>query len=238
VRVRECGPQPQPASVVNRPANRHRKLANRRDRSADRRLPRAVAAECCRCRWPSDEDSGERSAALPKPNQLILQERKGGIPRSPARTKVHRNIVLRSQLIRAFSGAYRAGFNGVQTPILTSELPEVPATSWGRSRMQPRQFLRAAQAPQRFKQLLRWRLRPLLFPIEPCFRDEDSRAEPYPGEFYQLDFEMCSFVPRRTCFAASGRCCTACSRKSPTAASDAPAVSAHRLLRRPAALGV
>jgi len=107
------------------------------------------------------------------------------------RQKMHRNIVLRSEIIaRMREYMTGIGFNEMQTPILTSSSPEGARDFLVPSRLHPGHFYALPQAPQQFKQLLMVSGFDKYFQIAPCFRDEDARADRSPGEFYQLDMEM------------------------------------------------
>ncbi|CAK0753172.1 Aspartate--tRNA(Asp/Asn) ligase [uncultured Gammaproteobacteria bacterium] len=118
------------------------------------------------------------------------------------REKMQQNIKLRSNVIASIRRRMiDQGFMEFQTPILTASSPEGARDFLVPARNHPGQFYALPQAPQQFKQMLMIAGFDRYFQIAPCFRDEDSRADRSPGEFYQLDFEM-SFVTQDDVFAA------------------------------------
>ena len=137
----------------------------------------------------SDEDYGEETRL--KFRYLDLR-----------RNRPHNNIVLRSNVIQTIRNKMiELGFLEFQTPILTASSPEGARDFLVPSRLNKGKFYALPQAPQQFKQLIMVSGFDKYFQIAPCFRDEDSRADRSPGEFYQLDLEM-SYVEQEDVFQA------------------------------------
>ncbi len=117
--------------------------------------------------------------------------------RGPLAERLVRRANL-AQLVRTHLG--ERGFLEVTTPILTASSPEGARDFLVPSRLYPAEFYALPQAPQQFKQLLMVGGIERYFQIAPCFRDEASRADRSPGEFYQIDLEM-AFATQDDVFA-------------------------------------
>jgi aspartyl-tRNA synthetase len=129
--------------VVNRPAETvNRKLATGEIEVQIGAFTLQSTAEVLPLQVASDEDSGE---------EVRLRYRFLDLRRD----KVHRNIVLRSQVIQSIRRRMiEQRFTEFQTPILTSSSPEGARDFLVPARLHPGKFYALPQAPQQFKQLL------------------------------------------------------------------------------------
>jgi aspartyl-tRNA synthetase len=127
----------------------------------------------------------ERDTEVGEENRLRF--RYLDLRRGPLTERIARRARLASLVRSHLAGR---GFLEVQTPVLTASSPEGARDFLVPSSLYPGEFYALPQAPQQFKQLLMVGGIDRYFQIAPCFRDEASRADRSPGEFYQIDLEM------------------------------------------------
>ncbi len=208
--------------VVRAPARDGQpQAADRRGRAADRGLHAAV---------------DRRAAAAPGHQRRGC--RRGDAPAATASSicaarSIHRNIVLRSQVIASIRRRMiEQGFTEFQTPILTSSSPEGARDFLVPSRLHPGKFYALPQAPQQFKQLLMVAgLRPL-FPDRALLPRRGQPRRPLAGRVLSARFRDALRDPggrvRRDRAGAARRVRGV--RRRPQG--DAGAVPAHRLSTR------
>lgn len=110
------------------------------------------------------------------------------------RERMKKNLITRDKVVQFMRDyLHKEDFIEIKTPILSKSTPEGARDYLVPSRLHPGKFFALPQSPQQYKQLLMVAGFEKYFQIAPCFRDEASRADRSPGEFYQLDIEM-SFI--------------------------------------------